>query len=289
MAASVIVVSSQVARGTVGVRAASFALEACGHPVWSVPTVLLPWHPGRNTEAGQGTRIVPDDEAFTNLLEDLARAPWAGEVAAVLTGYFASAAQVRAARRMIDRLRERIPLIHVCDPVMGDLSIGDGGGLYVAEGVAAAIRDELVPQADIATPNRFELRWLSGRDAPFETNDECAKAARALGPRRVLVTSAVPMMRDHTGNLLVDDRGALLAEHRAFPEVPNGTGDLTAALFTHNVLSESDARRQLERTTAGCFEVLTRTVRAGGDELAIERNLDALRRPVAPVNVRQLG
>ena len=50
---AVIVVSSHVARGSVGNRAAVFALETLGHPVWAVPTVMLPWHPGH----GRATRI----------------------------------------------------------------------------------------------------------------------------------------------------------------------------------------------------------------------------------------
>ena len=43
---AIIVISSHVVRGTVGNRAAVFALETLGHPVWAVPTVILPWHPG---------------------------------------------------------------------------------------------------------------------------------------------------------------------------------------------------------------------------------------------------
>ena len=47
---AVIVVSSHVARGSVGNRAAVFALETLGHPVWAVPTVVLPWHPGHDAQ-----------------------------------------------------------------------------------------------------------------------------------------------------------------------------------------------------------------------------------------------
>ncbi len=57
---AVIVISSQVARGSVGNRAMVFALERLGFPVWAVPTVLLPHHPGH----GPAERIVPDDSAF---------------------------------------------------------------------------------------------------------------------------------------------------------------------------------------------------------------------------------
>ena len=68
---AVIVVSSHVARGSVGNRAAVFALETLGHPVWAVPTVLLPWHPGH----GRATRIVPDADQFSAFVKDLERAP----------------------------------------------------------------------------------------------------------------------------------------------------------------------------------------------------------------------
>ncbi len=47
----------------------------------------------------------------------------------------------------------------LCDPV-----IGDHGGLYVPEAVATAIRDRLMPLATLATPNRFELAWLTGTE-----------------------------------------------------------------------------------------------------------------------------
>ena len=54
---AVIVVTSHVVRGSVGGRAAVFALERMGFPVWSVPTVVLPWHPGK----GAATRLAIDE------------------------------------------------------------------------------------------------------------------------------------------------------------------------------------------------------------------------------------
>ena len=46
--------------------------------------------------------------------------------------------------------------------------------------VAAAVRDRLLPLADMATPNRHELAWLTGQEAG--DNDGLARAAR--GARR---------------------------------------------------------------------------------------------------------
>jgi pyridoxine kinase len=45
----ILVISSHVVRGSVGNRAAVFALESLGFPVWAVPTVTLAWHPGQGT------------------------------------------------------------------------------------------------------------------------------------------------------------------------------------------------------------------------------------------------
>src|SRR5690606_8910206 len=94
---AVIVVSSHVARGAIGNRAAVFALESLGFPVWAVPTVVLPWHPGH----GPATRIVPEPEQFSGLMGDLAAAPWLGEVGAVLSGYLGDASQAEAIAALV--------------------------------------------------------------------------------------------------------------------------------------------------------------------------------------------
>ena len=54
---AVIVISSHVVRGSVGNRAAVFALETLGYPVWALPTIVLPWHPGHGPlDAGDDWR-----------------------------------------------------------------------------------------------------------------------------------------------------------------------------------------------------------------------------------------
>ena len=96
------------------------------------------------------------------------------------------------------------------------------------------MRDQLLPLASLATPNRYELAWLCG--AELETNSAIMEAALSLGPSRMLVTSAVPMMEGGTGNLYLSGNHALLAEHRLIDNPPNGIGDLLAALFVARLL-----------------------------------------------------
>ena len=264
--AAILCVSSHVARGTVGNRAAAFACESLGHPVWSVPTVLLPWHPGQ----GPGTRMTWPADGFAALLRDLAGSPRLRELGGVLTGYCGGADQPAAIARAIDAARGNGAL-YCCDPVIGGVR-----GLYVPVALAEAIRDELLPRADIATPNRFELGWLAGRGLP--DNAALIEAARALGPPRVIVTSA-HAGEGRTGNLLVTSERALLIEHERFDAPNSGTGDLTAALFLAATVDGLDDAAALERTTASVLDVMRETARAGVDELPLERARHLLEAP----------
>lgn len=276
--AAIIVISSHVVRGSVGNRAAVFALETLGHPVWAVPTITLPWHPGH----GRATRIVPDDARFAALLRDLESAPWLGEVGAVLSGYLGSAGQAEAVASLVRAVKRRDPrALYVCDPVMGDT-----GGLYVPQATAEAIRDLLVPLADVGTPNRWELQWLAG--GVYETPREVMLAALGLGPSSMLVTSAPAMMAGGTGNLLVTASEAFLAEHRLIDKPPNGLGDLTAAVFLARLMAGQSNEKALQSTTAAVFEILARTARRGGDELQIETDAPSLSHPMAMVHMRRL-
>ena len=276
---AVIVVSSHVVRGAVGNRAVVFALETLGLPVWAVPTVVLPWHPGH----GRATRIVPPAAEFSALIDDLAAAPWLGEVGAVLSGYLGGPEQAEAVARLVRAVKARnAGALYLCDPVMGD-----AGGLYVPETTAGAMRDTLLPLADIATPNRYELEWLAGETLP--DNAAAARAALRLGPARVLVTSAHAMMAGSIGNLLVTASETVLAEHRAVAGAPQGTGDLVSALFLARLIEGQSEAKALQGATASVFEVLARAVKRGADELMLETDAQSLARPLAMVQVRRLA
>ena len=275
---AVIVVSSHVARGSVGNRAMVFALETLGHPVWAVPTVILPWHPGH----GRATRIVPEPGQFAALMKDLENAPWLGEVAGVISGYLGDSTQAGAVASLVEAVKAKNPkALYVCDPVMGDQ-----GGLYVATAVAEAMRDLLMPIADIATPNRYELEWLSGMK--LDDMRSTIAAASQAGPATMLVTSAPAMIAGGVGNLLLTASDALLVEHRPIERPPNGLGDLTAAVFLARLLGGQPIAKALQSTTAAVYEILARTAKRGGDELQLETDAQSLSHPMAMVQLRHL-
>lgn len=276
---AVIVISSHVARGSVGNRAAVFALESLGFPVWAVPTITLPWHPGH----GKATRIVPDDADFDAFLNDLLGSKFIDEVGAVLTGYLGSSGQAQSIGKFVAGLRKKNPdLVYVCDPV-----IGDEGGLYLPEETASVIRDTLIPKADLITPNRFEFEWLI--NARLDDNNAIVEQVRKAEVPRAIITSAFGLLKGSIGNLFVDDNSAWLAEHRKLSHVPSGTGDLTAALVLARYLSGMSASDALHVSTQAVFEVLSNTAKRGADELTLEQDIQSLRQPRTMVQMRAIG
>lgn len=275
---AVIVISSHVVRGSVGNRAAVFALEALGFPVWALQTVTLPWHPGH----GPSTRMVPEVAQFDAIIEDLCKAPWLPEVGAVLTGYLGDPAQANSIAKLVHAVKAETPdALYICDPVIGDL-----GGLYVPETTANAIKDVLLPLSDITTPNQYELSWLSGHK--IENNQDIINASKVLGPKTVLTTSAFAMMRNSMANLLHSENNNILSEHRLFNTVINGAGDLTAALLLARTLLGFDNEKSLQWVTSSVFEILGQTNRLGHNELVLEQDISSLVKPRAMVQMRTL-
>ena len=216
----VLILSSHVAASRVGGRVAVSALEARGIETVFCPTVLLGRHPGHGAPGGGAVLA----EQFGSMLEGVAAQGLFVKFDAVLTGYFANAEQVAIAAAAIEEIRKASdnPLI-VVDPI-----IGDNGALYVPEDVASAIRDQLLPLADLITPNAFELEWLSGRNIATPAD---FKAAAAIAPV-TFMTSARFVRR--FGTAYHANGEAAFATHVELDTLPHGTGDF----FTSELVSE---------------------------------------------------
>ena len=144
-----------------------------------------------------------------------------------------------------------------------------------------------MPLADISTPNIHELAWLT--DLPAVDVSSALEAATALGPARVLITSAPSMMAGSIGNLLLSGDRAMLAEHRAIDNPPNGLGDLFAATFLARMLEGLAEERALQMASATVFEILARTAKRGADELTLETDASSLTTPMAMVHMRRIA
>lgn len=252
----VLSIQSEVVRGHVGNSAARFALQRLGLDVWAVPTVLLSNHPGHGRFRGEATSA----GAMAALIDGLDAHGWLARCSGLISGYMGSADQARVVADAVRRVRAQNPrAIYLCDPVFGD-----DDGAYARPGVAEAMARELVPLADIVTPNRFELSSLTSKR--IERAADAVAAARVLGRAETLVTS-VPFDGGQIGSVAVTREGAWGAAAARIEQVPNGSGDLFAALYLAARLSGRDAAGALGAAASAVDGVLRAS--AGREELRL--------------------
>lgn len=280
-------IQSSVAYGHVGNSAAVFPLQRLGHEVWPVFTVHFSNHTGYG--AWRGPLLAPADVA--EVIAGIGERGVLGDCDAVLSGYQGDPAMGAVILDAVATVKSLNPsAVYCCDPVIGDV----GRGVFVRPGIPEFIRDEVVPHADVLTPNHFELEFLAGGEA--RTADEVLDAVdtvRARGPRDVLVTSVRYDDNDaaHEDTLelvAVSDEGAWAVTTPLLPIAPNGGGDLTAALYLAHLLETSSPAVALGRTTASVFAVLEATLAAGTRELQIIGAQDAVAAPPTRFEVRRL-
>jgi pyridoxine kinase len=241
---TVLILSSFVAASRVGGGAQALALARLGVEPILVPTVMLGRHPGWGAPGGGPVEA----SAMQAMLDAIAAQGLYAQIDAVVCGYFARADQVTVAARAMDIIRVANPAVRlIVDPIMGDA----GKGLYVAAAVAEAIADELVPRADLITPNAWELSRLS--DRPVFDPASAVQAARAMG-RPVLVSSVAA--GGEIGAVYADAGQAFLAAHAREAAAPNGAGDLLTLLFAAGLIDMLEPREALAVAVGGVAEAV---------------------------------
>ena len=258
-------IQSAVAYGHVGNSAAVFPLQRIGVEVLPVYTVNFSNHTGYG--AWRGPLISPDD--VRDVILGIEERGVLGEIDVVLSGYQGSDGIGDVILDAVARVKSANPdAVYSCDPVMGNAK----SGCFVAPAIPILLRERVVPNADIITPNQFELGFLTGTE-PGDLDSTLASvdAARAMGPRTVLVTSVErPDRPEGTIEMLaVDDAGAWMVQTPHIPMKANGSGDVTAALFTAHYRSSRDAASALAKTVSSVYDLLQLTYDSGQRELQL--------------------
>lgn len=267
-------IQSHVAYGYAGNSAAVFPLQRLGHTVFPVLTVTFSNHTGYG--ATRGPLVAPTDVAEVLAgVEDRGAFP---TIDAVLTGYQGAETMGAVILDAVARVKAANPgAVYCCDPVMGDV----GRGFFVREGIPEYLRDSVVPQADILTPNQFELEFLVGRG--LSTTEEVLAACdelRAKGPRVVLVTSTLTS-ETPAGSiqmLCVADGGAWIVTTPMLDMAVRGGGDVTAAVFLAHYLTDGP-RVALSRTAATMYGILHATHSQGAIEMLVVDEQEAIAHP----------
>ncbi|HEX4189907.1 MAG TPA: pyridoxal kinase PdxY [Marmoricola sp.] len=263
-------IQSAVAYGHVGNSAAVFPLQRLGHEVLPVNTVNFSNHTGYGAWRGPVLAGADVREVLLGIEERGAFAT----TDLVLSGYQGSPEIAAVIGEAVDRVKLANPdALYACDPVMGNAH----SGCFVDPAIPPLIRDQVVPRADLVTPNQFELGELTGRTLTGGVRPrladvlDAAAELRAAGPATVLVTSvehdAVPSSQ--IAMVVVTGTGAWQVTTPRLALKANGSGDVTAALFAAHLITSGDPADALARTASSVFDLLENTLAAGARELRL--------------------
>ncbi len=273
---SILSIQSHVAYGHAGNSAAVFPLQRLGKEVWPVPTVAFSNHTGYG--AWRGPLLPASDVA--EVIAGIEDRGVLSECCAVLSGYQGAEDVGAVVLDAVARVKQANPTaLYCCDPVMGDV----GRGMFVRPGIPEFMREQVVPAADVVTPNHFELDYLTGRSSrTLEELLDAVDVLRGAGPSVVLVTSAVTddTPADRLDLVAVSRQGAWRTRTPRLGISPNGAGDVTAAVLLANLLDEHPLDLALARTTSSVFAVIDATAAAGSRELQIVASQDRLADPL---------
>lgn len=269
-------IQSHVASGYVGNRAAVFPLQRMGFDVIAVNTVQFSNHTGYGAWKGD----IFSKEHIENVLTGLEEHGALKNVSAVLTGYLGDAGLGALVLDTVTKIKTHNKnLRYICDPVMGDV----GRGVFVKDDLPPFFKTLAVPAADVITPNQFELTLLTGQEVT--SLDSVINACEMIhndGPSIILVTSLITKeTKDDEIQMLVSEKGAgcdiVTTPKIELDPAPNGSGDLTAALFAGHLIAGKDSKQALHATSASVYKTFEQTEKAGSRELALIQSQDYFR------------
>lgn len=264
---TVISIQSQVVHGKVGNSAAVPVLQAHGLTVAPVPTTLLSNHPHYPTMRGE---VLPA-RLVTDLLQGVEERGLVDSAAALVTGYLGSTEIGEVVADFVARAKDRrSALLYICDPVCGD----DDLGMFVDSGLKRLFLKRLLPLADIATPNAWELRTL------MDTPDLLAagRALQEFGPRQIVVTGGDAHASELTTLVFAGERVSRIVTDR-LPARPAGTGDLFTAVLTAQLATGHALEGAVAHAVAATYDVLQRTAPLTWSEMPIETMLPQIVHP----------
>mmetsp|Transcript_8014 Transcript_8014/g.17106 ORF Transcript_8014/g.17106 Transcript_8014/m.17106 type:complete len:392 (-) Transcript_8014:1440-2615(-) len=221
----VLSIQSHVVSGYVGNKAAVFPLQLLGFDVDIINSVDFSNHTGY-PNGWEGS--VMDGDTLLKMVDGLERnglllsdfpegeeefcgkdgdGARIGRIGNVLTGYIGSESFLHSVVTVVQKLKALNPKCrYVCDPVLGDR-----GKFYVPPELVDIYKKEVLPLADVITPNQFEIEQLTGID--IQTIADAQNACRILhnlGVSLVLITSIIfpgTEINDPIDNTMVEKPG----------------------------------------------------------------------------------
>ncbi len=175
----------------------------------------------------------------------------------ILTGYLGSPEQIAIVKDFLRQFKKPRTLA-VIDPVMGDY-----GKLYPSFSPALAAQlKELVPYADILTPNLTEACILTETPYKSDINEEklaeiCQKLAK-MGPKKIVI-SGLERGEDLENFIYEDGNITTVIEHRVGPN-RSGTGDVFSSVLAADAVNGRSLTESVRHASAFIAKVLRRAL-----------------------------
>ena len=279
---SVLSIQSSVAYGYVGNAAAVPVLQRLGVEAWPVHTAVLSNHTAHPGATGGAV----EPSAAAAIVEGLADLGALGELDGVLSGYLGRPGMAAVVADAVRRARAaNADLVYLCDPAFGRA----GRGFFIGMDVMVEIGEQLLPLADIVTPNAFELsQFAHHRIEGLDAARDAAEGLRSAGPGVVVCTS-IPGDGGAIVNLVATAGGTWTVTTPRIDAPAHGAGDVLAALFLGHRLAGAAPPDALSRAVSGVYAVLAATALKGGLDLALVGALDTLAAPTEVFAAEPLG
>lgn len=224
----IISIQSRLVYGYVGSNVAELAIQMEGIDTIVLPTVLLAAHSGHQPMYGAAI----SKELFEELVEGVKAINVISSTACVVSGYIRSMEIVDSVQNLVADIKAIYPnKAYICDPVMGDVDTG----LYVPEEVAESMINQLLPLADILTPNHFELEYITqSKITTIEEFKQAVEATPVLVGKIVVATSCslVGKNKDSIETIIYNKGLVTRIESPNVDLNTVGTGDIFTAILS---------------------------------------------------------
>ena len=177
--------------------------------------------------------------------------------AGILTGYLGSPEQIAIVKDFLRAFKNPDTVV-VMDPVMGD-----NGCLYPSYSPLLADKmKELVPYADILTPNLTEACFLTKtpykNDLNMQILSEICLKLTEMGPKKVVI-SGVERGESLENYIFEDGKITVITEHKVGPNRA-GTGDVFSSILAADLVNGLSLEDAVRHAAAFIAKVLRRAL-----------------------------
>ena len=188
------------------------------------------------------------------LLADYRKLDIFGQLGAIQTGYFGDHSQIAPVAQFIAACTQaNEPILYLLDPVLGD-----AGRLYVDSTISEAIRADLLPHADIITPNQFELSLLAETAIQNETNAVTAARQLSTGRLKAVLATGISTASGQICDILVSPDLEQIMTADKQPNGVSGSGDVLSAFFLNAILSGNSLAQAAQAANKNTADILAK-------------------------------